>query len=77
MCVTRLTTRDFPYGWFFYKPNNFYDLIIYIHLEIFFSLLGIKLTDTYIRIYSKNFFFLYIIIWSFDSYVRFARFYHV
>ena len=48
---------------FFYKPNNFFDLIIYIHPEIFFSLLGIKLTDTYIRIYSKKkFFSLYTII---------------
>ena len=48
------------YGSFFYKPNNFFDLIIYIHPEIFFSLLGIKLTDTYIRIYSRNFFFFFI-----------------
>ena len=51
-----LITPD-AYGSFFYKPNNFFDLIIYIHPKIFFSLLGIKVTDTYIRIYAKFFFF--------------------
>ena len=43
----------------------------------FFSRLVLKWIDTYIRILSKIFFSPDIIIENFDSYVYFARFYHV
>ena len=45
-------------GWFFYKLNNFFDLIIYIHPEIFFFTSGHKINlHVYQDLFEKKCFF--------------------